>query len=132
MTTYEISTLLGFSSFGHYAGRTPADALAAMHVEAGYRVAAEDDELIWHDAADEVLCGGLDRWHVRPVELIEVLRAAGLPARLRSRDDINTAITAAMPQVGITDRCWWAFPRTPMLLADWAADVSRAADAVSL
>ena len=30
MTTYEISTLLGFSSFGHYTGRTPADALAEV------------------------------------------------------------------------------------------------------
>jgi hypothetical protein len=33
-----------------------------------------------------------------------------------------------MPHIGITDPCWWAFPRTAMLLADWAADVSRAAE----
>ena len=128
MTTYEISTLLGGTTFGHYTGRTPADALAAMHVEAGYRVAAEDDELIWHDDADEVLCGGLDRWNVRPVELIEVLRAAGLPARLRSREDINNAITVAMPHIGISNPCWWAFRRAPMSLRAWAADVSRAAE----
>ena len=32
MTTYEISTLLGSSTFGHYTGRTPADALAAAGV----------------------------------------------------------------------------------------------------
>ena len=132
MTTYEISTLLGSSTFGHYAGRTPADALAAMHVEAGYVVHVEGDTLIWHDDADEVTCGGLDRWHVRPLRLLEVLRLADLPNRLRSRADIDAAITVAMPQVGITNRMWWAFPRTPMLLADWAADVSRAADAVSL
>ena len=131
MTTYEISTLLGGTTYGHYTGRTPVDALAAMHVEAGYVVHVEGDELIWHDDADELLCGGLDRWLVRPVELIEVLRAAGLPARLRSRADIDAAIDAAMPQVGITNRCWWAFPRTPMLLADWAADVSSAAAEVS-
>ena len=132
MTTYEISTLLGGTTYGHYTGRTPADALAAMHTEAGYRVAAEGGELIWHDDADEVLCGGLDRWHVLPVELIEVLRAAGLPARLRSRNDIDAAITVAMPEIGITNRLWWAFPRTAMSLADWAADVSRAAAGVSL
>ena len=131
MTTYEISTLLGTSSFGHYEGRTPADALAAMHVDAGYVVRAEGDELIWHDDADEVTCGGLDRWTVRPLRLLEVLRLADLPSRLRSRADIDDAITAAMPQVGITDRLWAGFPRTPMLLADWAADVARAAAGVS-
>jgi hypothetical protein len=128
MTTYEISTLLGYSSFGHYEGRTPADALAAMHRDAGYRVAVEDGELIWHDDADEVLCGGLDRWHVRPLRLLEVLRLADLPNYLRGRADITAAITAAMPHIGITDRAWWAFPRSPMLLADWAADVSLAAE----
>ena len=128
MTTYEISTLLGGTTYGHYTGRTPADALAAMHVEAGYIVHVEGDELIWHDDADEATCGGLDRWHVRPVELIEVLRAAGLPARLRSRDDINNAITVAMPHIGISNHNWWAFPRTPMALRAWAADVSRAAE----
>jgi hypothetical protein len=128
MTTYEISTLLGTSSFGHYEGRTPADALAAMHVDAGYRVTAEDGELIWHDDADEVICGGLDRWHVRPLRLLEVLRLADLPNYLRSRAQIDAAIAAAMPHIGITDPCWWAFPRTAMLLADWAADVSRAAE----
>ena len=128
MTTYEISTLLGTSSFGHYEGRTPADALAAMHTEAGYRVAVEHGELIWHDDADEVLCGGLDRWNVRQLRLIEVLRLADLPNYLRGRADIDAAITVAMPQVGITNRMWWAFPRTAMSLADWAADVSRAAE----
>lgn len=128
MTTYEISTLLGYSSFGHYEGRTPADALAAMHVDAGYRVAVEDGTLIWHDDADEVTCGGLDRWHVRPLRLIEVLRLADLPNYLRSHDHINAAITAAMPHINITNPCWWAFPRSPMLLADWAADVTRAAE----
>ena len=128
MTTYEISTLLGTSSFGHYEGRTPADALAAMHRDAGYRVTAEDGELIWHDDADEVTCGGLDRWHVRPLRLLEVLRLADLPNFLRSHDHINAAIAAAMPHIGISNPCWWAFPRSPMLLADWAADVSRAAE----
>ena len=128
MTTYEISTLLGGTTYGHYTGRTPVDALAAMHVEAGYVVHVEDGTLIWHDDADEVLCGGLDRWNVRPVELIEVLRAAGLPARLRSRNDIDNATTVAMPHIGITNRSWWAFPRTPMSLRAWAADVSRAAE----
>ena len=128
MTTYEISTLLGGTTYGHYEGRTPADALAAMHTEAGYRVAVEHGELIWHDDADEVTCGGLDRWHVRPLRLIEVLRLAGLPNYLRGRANIDAAIDAAMPHIGITNRCWWAFPRTPMLLADWAADVSRAAE----
>jgi len=128
MTTYEISTLLGTSSFGHYEGRTPADALAAMHTDAGYRVTVEHGELIWHDDADEVTCGGLDRWHVRPLRLLEVLRLADLPNFLRSHDHINAAIAAAMPHIGISNPCWWAFPRSPMLLADWAADVSRAAE----
>ena len=128
MTTYEISTLLGGTTYGHYTGRTPVDALAAMHVDAGYVVRAEGDELIWHDDADEVLCGGLDRWHVRPLRLLEVLRLADLPNYLRSRADIDAAITAAMPHIGITNRLWWAFPRTAMLLADWAADVARAAE----
>jgi len=132
MTTYEILTLLGTSSFGHYTGRTPADALAAMHVDAGYRVRAEGDTLIWHDAADEAICGGLDLWQVRRVELLEVLRAAGLPARLRSRNDINNAITVAMPFIGVTNPCWWAFRRAPMSLRAWAADVSRSAAGVSL
>jgi hypothetical protein len=102
-----------------------AEALVA-HLEAGYRVAVEGDTLIWHDDADEVLCGGLERWHVRPLRLIEVLRLAGLPTYLRGRADIDAAITAAMPQVGVSNRLWWAFPRTPMLLADWAADVASA------
>lgn len=132
MTTYEISPLLGGTTYGHYAGRTPADALAAMHVEAGYRVAVEHGELIWHDDADEVLCGGLDRWHVRPLRLLEVLRLADLPNHLRSRADIDAAITVAMPHIDITDRLWGAFPRTAMSLAAWAADVSRAAAGVAL
>jgi hypothetical protein len=132
MTTYEISTPRGTSSFGHYKGQTPADALAAMHRDAGYRVVAEDGELIWHDAADEVTCGGLDCWNVRRVELLEVLRAAGLPARLRSRNDILNAITVAMPHLGITNPCWWAFKLAPMSLRAWAADVSRSAAGVSL
>ena len=130
MQTYEISTLSG-TSYGTYQGRTPADALAAMHRDAGYRVTSEDGELIWHDDADEVTCGGLDRWNVRPLRLLEVLRLADLPNYLRSHDHINAAITAAMPHIGITNRCWWAFPRTAMPLADWAADVARAADGVS-
>jgi len=130
MTTYEILTLLGGTSYGTYQGRTPADALAAMHRDAGYRVAVEDGALIWHDDADEALCGGLDRWTVAPVELLEVLRLADLPNYLRSRAQINAAITAAMPHIGITNANWWAFPRSPMLLADWAADVARAADGV--
>jgi hypothetical protein len=128
MTTYEILTLHGGTSYGTYQGRTPADALAAMHRDAGYRVVVEDGELIWHDDADEALCGGLDRWTVAPVELLEVLRLADLPNYLRSRAQINAAITAAMPHIGITNANWWAFPRSPMLLADWAADVSRAAE----
>jgi len=127
MQTYEISTLSG-TSYGTYRGRTPADALAAMHVDAGYRVTAEDGELIWHDDADEVICGGLDRWHVRPLRLLEVLRLADLPNFLRSHDNINAAIAAAMPHIGISNANWWAFPRTAMPLADWAADVSRAAE----
>ena len=127
MQTYEISTLSG-TSYGTYQGRTPADALAAMHLEAGYRVAVEGDTLIWHDDADEVTCGGLDRWNVRPLRLLEVLRLADLPNYLRSRAQINAAITAAMPHINITNANWWAFPRSPMLLADWAADVSRAAE----
>ena len=128
MTTYEISTLLGYSSFGHYEGRTPADALAAMHGDAGYRVTAEDGELIWHDDADEVLCGGLDRWNVRPLRLLEVLRLADLPNDLRSRDDILDAITVAMPHIGITNHIWWAHWLAPMSLRAWAAGVSRAAE----
>jgi len=103
-----------------------------MHVDAGYRVRAEGDTLIWHDAADEAICGGLDLWQVRRVELLEVLRAAGLPARLRSRNDINNAITVAMPFIGVTNPCWWAFRRAPMSLRAWAADVSRSAAGVSL
>jgi len=129
MTTYEISTL-GGTTYGTYQGRTPADALAAMHRDAGYRVAVEDGALIWHDDADEALCGGLDRWTVAPVELLEVLRLADLPNYLRSRAQINAAITAAMPHIGITNANWWGFPRARMLLADWAADVARAADGV--
>jgi hypothetical protein len=129
MQTYEISTLSG-TSYGTYRGRTPADALAAMHTDAGYRVTAEAGELLWHDAADEVICGGLDRWHVRPLRLLEVLRLADLPNFLRSHDNINAAIAAAMPHIGISNANWWAFPRSPMLLADWAADVARAADGV--
>lgn len=132
MTTYEISTLLGWTTYGHYQGRTPADALAAMHVEAGYAVHVEDDELIWHDDADEAICGGLDRWHVRPLRLIEVLRLAGLPTYLRGGADIDAAIAVSMPHIGVTNRLWWAFPRVPMLLADWAADVSSVIDGLPL
>ena len=130
MQTYEILTLDGGTSYGTYQGRTPADALAAMHRDAGYRVVVEDGALIWHDDADEVTCGGLDCWQVRRVELLAVLLAAGVPASLRRRAQIEAAITAAMPAIGITNRLWWGFPRSCMPLARWADAVARAADGV--
>jgi hypothetical protein len=63
--------------------------------------------------------------------LLAVLLAAGVPATLRTHAQINDAITAAMPEIGITNRYWWGFPRECMTLAHWAEDVARAADGVA-
>ena len=52
MTTYDITSKSG-ATMGTYEGETPAEALAAMHRDAGYTVTVED--------------GGVDEWTIRPV-----------------------------------------------------------------
>lgn len=63
---YEIESTAGVI-MGVYEGATPAEALAAMHRDAGYDVRAEGDRVVFPDAETERICGGLDDWLVREV-----------------------------------------------------------------
>ena len=66
-SAYEITTESGFFH-GIYEGSSPAEALAAHHVDAGYPgVRAEGDTIVWPDSETERLCGGLDRWTIEEV-----------------------------------------------------------------
>jgi hypothetical protein len=66
MTTYNITSKSG-ANYGDFEGATPAEALAAMHRDAGYRVSVEGDEVAFASDADREFCGGVDDWTIRPV-----------------------------------------------------------------
>lgn len=63
MTTYKIESKAG-ETMGTFEGASAAEALAAMHRDAGYDVRAEDGALVFRSDEDERLCGGLDDWRV--------------------------------------------------------------------
>jgi len=71
MTTYEIFSKNG-ENFGTFQGSTPAEALLAMHREAGYQPDQvwidEDGDITFASEETEALCGGLDAWRVVELE----------------------------------------------------------------
>ena len=66
MTTYDITSKSG-ATMGTYEGETPAEALAAMHRDAGYTVTVEDGDVAFRSDDDRAVCGGVDEWTIRPV-----------------------------------------------------------------
>lgn len=67
MTTYQITSKAG-ADYGEWTADTAAEALAAMHRDAGYDdVTALGDEVVFPDSETEEMCGGLDAWLVREV-----------------------------------------------------------------
>jgi hypothetical protein len=68
MTTYQITSKSG-TDHGLHRGATPADALAALHRDAGYPdVRAEGGAIVWPDDETRDLCGDLDAWTIREAE----------------------------------------------------------------
>lgn len=67
MMTYTITSKAG-ADHGTWAGRTPAEALAAMHRAAGYEVSADGDTMVWASDGDRQLCGDLRDWIITPSE----------------------------------------------------------------
>ena len=64
MTAYRITSKPG-ADHGVYEGQTPADALAALHNDAGYDVHVGDDgELVFASEDDRDLCGTISDWHI--------------------------------------------------------------------
>jgi hypothetical protein len=62
--TYKIESKAG-QQMGEYEGATAAEALAAMHRDAGYStVRAEGDHVIFPDAETADICGDVDAWIV--------------------------------------------------------------------
>jgi len=70
-TTYQITSKAG-QDMGQYEGRTPAEALVAMHLDAGYRgrMSLSDDltRIIFADAETERLCGSLEDYEIREAD----------------------------------------------------------------
>lgn len=71
MTRYRITSRSG-ADHGTYSGATPAEALLAMHRDAGY-----GPDVVWLDEdSDPVFCddqmryalGGVTDWHIEPIE----------------------------------------------------------------
>ena len=61
MTMYTITSKAGVG-MGTYEGSSKAEALAAVHRDAGYDVACVDGELRFPDAATRELCGDVADW----------------------------------------------------------------------
>lgn len=66
MKNFRIESKAGVE-MGVWSANTRAEALFAMHREAGYDVTLIDDELLFKGDTDEALCGGLDCWYVTEV-----------------------------------------------------------------
>jgi hypothetical protein len=66
MTTFNIISKSN-ANHGDFEGATPAEALAAMHRDAGYRVSVEGDDVAFASDADREVCGGVDDWTIRQV-----------------------------------------------------------------
>ena len=57
-----------WTDYGIYEGQTKAQALCAMHTDAGYNVSVdEDDELVFECQEDRGLCGDVDAWVLEEV-----------------------------------------------------------------
>lgn len=66
MTTYNITSKSG-SDHGDFEGATPAEALSAMHRDAGYTVTVEDGDVAFRSEEERTVCGGVNEWTIRPV-----------------------------------------------------------------
>lgn len=67
MNTYKISNAT--TDMGEYKGTCKADALRAMHEDAGYQgVTVLYGDLYFEDPETEAICGGMDTWAVEPVD----------------------------------------------------------------
>lgn len=60
--TYAITSRDGVPH-GDWEGKNKAEALAAMHREAGYTVAVEDGDVVFEDDDTGRLCGYVGDWH---------------------------------------------------------------------
>lgn len=70
MNTYRIASKAG-QYHGEYQGQTPAEALAALHRDAGYHGVhynAEDDRIIWPSEETRGLCGDVGDWVIEEAE----------------------------------------------------------------
>ncbi len=67
--TFRITSRSTGADFGCFDAASELDALATMHRDAGYDVTMDETgtELVWDDADDAALCGGLDVWRVQEV-----------------------------------------------------------------
>ena len=88
MTTYEITSSTG-NTMGTYEGTTPAEALAAMHRDAGYRVRVDGGEIVFASEGDAEVCGGLDAWTVREVAQESQTVSLTLCVRRDGIDDVR-------------------------------------------
>ena len=68
---YKIESEAG-EDMGIYEGTTKAEALAAMHREAGYNVHVLDDKLVFVSDEDEALCGTVDDYYITKSRLWDV------------------------------------------------------------
>lgn len=69
MATYTITSQAG-TGFGDYEGETPADALAAMHADAGYTgITAENGTIVWPDAKTRETCGDVEDWLIEEADM---------------------------------------------------------------
>ncbi len=67
-TLYTITSKAG-QAMGEYAGRTPREALVAMHRDAGYpgvTYDADADAIVWPDEDTADLCGSVRDWEIVP------------------------------------------------------------------
>lgn len=66
MTKFNITSRAGVD-FGIWDGETKAEALAALHREAGYECRVEGDDVAFDDEDTERLCGHVADWHIGEV-----------------------------------------------------------------
>ena len=61
--------------------------------------------------------------------ILAALISAGVPETIRTRDELNAAITAAMTVIDVTNHDWHGFPRDlDVPRSWWAGDVAHSAD----
>lgn len=101
----------GGQLMGAYNGVSRADALAAMHRDAGYpRVRAEGEEVVFPDEDTAELCGGMSRWTVTPLVAVycDVSSHEALERLYRTLDDARVSYCAG-----------YGMPRAPGLPPVW-------------